>query len=164
MVLRFVRGYLHKNRLLEGLEQPIGSRRAQVGSSIRRKLLVVAPFVHPSGLNELQVAFIGFFALAFKVGDFENPLQQVGEANAVDFILPEVITEAFVELHCNVFVVDPVDRHVVNIFKCHDGCVFGMMDGFGLSLCLVFVTDDLALVGDVHLYDGIVVEDFTLTS
>ncbi len=74
---------------------------------------MVAPLVHPFSLNLLQVAFVGLLAGAVEVGQHQYPIQQLGEANAVDFGLGEVVAKLFVERDGNVLMVGPFDRRLV---------------------------------------------------
>jgi len=54
------------------------------------KSLVLPPLINPLSLNLLQVLLGRTFLGASKVGDFENPAQQIGEADAVYFALPKL--------------------------------------------------------------------------
>jgi hypothetical protein len=74
----------------------------------RGYLLIIAPLVHPLGLDLFQVAFVGFFSFALEIIQGQHPLDQVGKPDAVDLGFVEFIAELLVQSHCHVFVVPPV--------------------------------------------------------
>lgn len=80
--------------------------------------LIIPPLIYPARLDHFQVAFVAFLALAFKIGYFQHPLQELGKADAVYLTLPEIIAKALIELHGYIFVVIPFYRRFVMSHNC----------------------------------------------
>lgn len=121
------------------------------------------------------MCFVGFFAFALEIGDFQHPLEQFGKADAVNFTFVEFLAKSLVERHSNIFVVGPMDGHIVKILKRHffnvlmRQCVnvlIGQLSHYLISTSahLMFVSDDSALVGDGDGDFGGIVEDNTLAT
>ena len=77
--------------------------------------MVVAPLIYPLGLNLLQVAFGGLFAGAIEVVQAQDPFNEFGKADAVDFGFGEIIAKLLVEGHGNILVVGPLDGRLVMV-------------------------------------------------
>lgn len=88
--------------------------------------LVVAPLINPVALNHFKMAFVAFFGFSGEVGDFQYPLMQVGEADAVDLPFIEIIAKALIEFHGDILVIVPVyggfECHAVEIMVKLIGC------------------------------------------
>jgi hypothetical protein len=127
--------------------------------------LFISPLIHPFCLNLLQVAFVAIFSLPFKIRDFEDIIEQFGEADAVDFSFVKLRAKALIEFHGDIFVIRPIDWHIVKIGERHRTDEFGdgkyAADRPGK---LMFVTDDIFLIGYGHGDDGIFVQDDALAA
>ncbi len=133
-------------------------------------LLILPPFVYPLRLNLLQVFFRGAFFVSGEVGDFQYPRQQVGEADAVDSALVELIAEAIVEGHGDVFVVGPAEGEIIKVFETQGGGIlvwlFSSFVAGGIHYKttrlqdhLVFVSNDLLLIGNFDFNHRIFIND-----
>jgi hypothetical protein len=78
-------------------------------------LLIIAPLVHPFGLDLFQVTFVGFFPFAFKVIQSQDPLDQIGKPDPVDLGFVKFIAKFLVQCHSDIFVVPPVHRRLKTV-------------------------------------------------
>lgn len=65
------------------------------------------------------MTFVGFLAFTLEVGDFQNPLKQFRKPDPVNFALVKVFAKPFVQRHRDVFMVGPVNGHIVKVVERH---------------------------------------------
>jgi hypothetical protein len=86
-------------------------------TAYRLILLIFSPFVDPFCLNLFKVFFGRAIFGTGKAGNLQNPYQQFGKTDSVDFTLVEFVAEAFVKGYGNIFVIGPAEGEFVKIFE-----------------------------------------------